>query len=277
VQGHVQGGVQTGVTAGAATYRRAALIRRYDRPLYNDPMVDEYYQGSDFFNFGYWTADTPNQKGACENLMERLLAFIPEKRGTVLDVACGRGATTCHLLRYYKPSRITGINISHRQLETSRIKVPGAHFVLMDAAKLGFPDATFDNVICVEAAFHFETRSDFVREVHRVLKPSGRVVLSDILVAGWAARLNPRIGEFNYVKDLQEYRQLYMRAGFGDVEVIDATRECWTAFYDHLWQWRREQFLAGRIARRSYYRMCFRNLVANAGVKRYLLVAATKS
>ena len=147
----------------------------------------------------------------------------------------------------------------------------------MDAATLGFRDRSFDASICVEAAFHFRTRADFIREAHRVLKSGGHLVLSDILVTRWAARLNAHIGAVNYVKDLQDYRRLYVQAGFRDVEIVDVTNECWTGFYNHFWRWRRGQVRAGKIRRLAYYRMCLRTLVANAGVKHYLLVAATKA
>ena len=42
--------------------------------------------------------------------------------------------------------------------------VPGRHFLQMDAARMAFDEASFDVVLCVEAAFHFDTRRDFLRE-----------------------------------------------------------------------------------------------------------------
>ena len=48
--------------------------------------------------------------------MEKLLAFIPSKQGNILDIACGLGATTRHLLGYYPPEHVVGINVSDVQL-----------------------------------------------------------------------------------------------------------------------------------------------------------------
>jgi MPBQ/MSBQ methyltransferase len=66
----------------------------------------------EFATYAYWTPETNIHHEACENLMEKLLAGIPEKNGNILDVACGKGATTRHLLEYYNPEDVTGINIS---------------------------------------------------------------------------------------------------------------------------------------------------------------------
>jgi ubiquinone/menaquinone biosynthesis C-methylase UbiE len=164
-----------------------SIKQRYDEPMHR-PLTREYYGRSDFFNFGYWFEDTRTQKEACENLMEKLLAFIPEKKGTILDVACGLGATTHHLLGYYRATDVVGANIAHVQLETSRVNAPGCSFVVMDAVNLGFEDCAFYNAICVEAAFHFDTRERFLGEAHRVLKPGGHLVLSDMLFPRWAGK-----------------------------------------------------------------------------------------
>ena len=155
------------------------LISRMNR-WYDNKMScginKKYYKNSGFFNFGYWDESSSDQKSASENLTERLLSFIPEKSGKILDVACGNGGTAAYLLRYYPPSKVTGINISEKQLETARKMAPGCTFLRMDAAQLEFECDFFDNIICLEAVFHFSTREDFLSEAYRVLKPGGRFI-----------------------------------------------------------------------------------------------------
>jgi cyclopropane fatty-acyl-phospholipid synthase-like methyltransferase len=102
----------------------------------------EFSRGSDFLNFGYWREDTRDPREASENLMEILLEFLPEKTGPILDVACGLGATTRYLLKYYRPSDVIAINILEQQLVKSRTNAPGCTFILMDAARLPTPRST---------------------------------------------------------------------------------------------------------------------------------------
>lgn len=252
-----------------------AIARLYDDRMY-DRLVDEYSHGSGFHNFGFWDENTPNAKEASENLMEKLLAFIPKKRGNILDVACGKGATTSYLLKYYVPSDVAGINISEKQLATCRKNAPGCGFLLMDAVDLGFVDESFDNIICVEAAFHFNTRERFLREVLRVLKLGGRLVFSDILLTREAeARRRFRAGE-NYLKDLKEYKDLLRRTGFTEITVVDATRSCFHGSFWHLVRFSHEKLLSGEMSMKSLRAFVKRFFAFVPELQYYLLASALK-
>ncbi len=226
-------------TAGPGN-AQASRPSGYDKWMV-DPIQATFFGHSDYYNYGYSTNEADSQREACENLIEKLLSFIPEKSGTILDVACGLGASTRHLLRYYNPSDVTGINISVRQLERARQNAPGCRFLYMDAVRLDFPDATFDNVLCIEAAFHFNTREQFLREALRVLKPGGRLVLSDIL-----GRLT-KAKDANRLEGPAAYQALLERVGFENVSVMDATQECSRSCGRRLRRWPGQDRHAGRL------------------------------
>jgi ubiquinone/menaquinone biosynthesis C-methylase UbiE len=246
----------------------------YDTGM-NRPLMLDYYGQSDFFNFGYWYEHTSHPKQASENLMEQLLGFIPHKHGSMLDIACGRGATTRYLLNYYPAADVTGINISLNQLARARQNAPDCTFLLMDATKLAFPSNHFDNMICVEAAFHFNTREEFLREAHRVLAPGGSLVLSDMLAHTWSARLARRVPRQNFVADVQSYREVYGRAGFEEVQVVDATTECWHRFRRNVARWAGQKFMGGQLNAKHLLRGAL-GVVLTAPITHYLLVAARK-
>jgi MPBQ/MSBQ methyltransferase len=221
---------------------KSSIIGRYDSLMYT-PGFREFFDGTDYANFGYWDATTATQRQASERLMEKLLEFIPDRSGAVLDVACGKGATTHYLTRYWPPERITGINISAKQLATCRVNAPGCSFLEMDAARLTFDDASFDSVICVEAAFHFDTREDFLQQALRVLKPGGWLSLCDVLMREEAEQTRPYRNPRNFVRDPDAYLEMLRRVGFREARVVDATEACWHGCYRHAVRYFHEQYL----------------------------------
>src|SRR5690606_25916897 len=122
-------GQRPGPQHGPQRQRADVVGNVYDQRLnWYFAVLDEYYGHSGFWNWGFWDFGTTNQREACENLMEELLAFIPEKRGRILDAACGLGGTTRYLLSYYEPEDVIAINIGAQQLDVARENAPGCTF-----------------------------------------------------------------------------------------------------------------------------------------------------
>jgi cyclopropane fatty-acyl-phospholipid synthase-like methyltransferase len=257
-------------------HRTAKAVNRwYDRRMYS-PRAEGRFAGSGFHNYGYWTPAVHTQVEACEELMEMLLAFIPQKEGTILDVACGKGGTTRFLLNYFDAESVTGINISEKQLETCRALAPGCTFVQMSATEIAFPAASFDNVICVEAAHHFVTREMFIAGAHRVLVPGGRLVLSDIVST--RPKTHRSVSPTHGALQVDDYKRLYTEAGFERVEVVDATSECIVGFRRHTMRRLRRKVRRGTIDAATFRRRRARQLRrARQAGNSYFLVCAHKS
>lgn len=100
---------------------------------------------------------------------------------TVLDVGCGIGGSSRILGRDYGFS-VTGITISPQQVQRAQQLTPtdlDVQFLVDDAMALSFPDASFDVVWSIEAGPHMPDKAIFAKELMRVLKPGGVLVVAD--------------------------------------------------------------------------------------------------
>jgi ubiquinone/menaquinone biosynthesis C-methylase UbiE len=247
------------------------LVRRYD-DFFRDPLFAAFVGHSGYANYGLWDDGARTGEEACDRLVDRLLGWVPATSGRVLDVACGQGGTTRRLLRSFPAERVAAINISKRQLDAAAGRTPGCALLVMDAARLGFADGSFDCILCVEAAFHFETRANFLAEAYRVLRPHGTLVFADIVARFGAGRV-PRA---NLLRSIREYEELLRGVGFAGVEITDATRATWKAFTA-----RYAAFARGRVAPlAALWRAPFllwRYAVTDLAIRSYVLGCARKT
>ncbi len=100
----------------------------------------------------------------------------------VLDAPCGAGALTRALAR-------SGLVAAGVDLQEQADEGP-AMFSRADLERpLPFGDGEFDAAFSVEGIEHLENGFAFVRELHRVLKPAGRLVLTTPNITGIRSRL----------------------------------------------------------------------------------------
>jgi cyclopropane fatty-acyl-phospholipid synthase-like methyltransferase len=143
-------------------------------------------------NMGYWAGIESSAPDRLEraNLALFDLAIDAANLGAgarVLDIGSGFGGCAIRIAERIAGSHVTGVNLSRVQLATSQrlVQRAGLHdriaFTRADARRLPFDSASFDAVVCVEAAFHFERRADCLAEAARVLRPGGRLSLVDLL------------------------------------------------------------------------------------------------
>ena len=98
----------------------------------------------------------------------------------ILDLCCGSGQTTQFLVE--KSSKVTGIDASSTAIERAKKIVPDATYLEALAEKMPFSEQEFDLVHSSVALHEMETEQlrEILKEVYRVLKPSGIFVFIDL-------------------------------------------------------------------------------------------------
>lgn len=199
-------------------------------------------QGKEFITAKYDFVHEMVRWGGLENLPQGT---------TLLDVGCGIGGSSRILAQDYQ-FEVTGVTISPQQVERAQELTPegvSAKFQVDDAMALSFPDASFDVVWSVEAGPHMPDKAVFARELLRVLKPGGILVVAD-----WNQR-DDRIIPLNFWEkpvmkqlldqwshpafaSIEGFAELLAETGLVEGEVItdDWTQETLPSWIDSIWQ-----------------------------------------
>lgn len=145
--------------------------------------------------------------------------------GAVLDVGCGTGTLFATIAPEREDARLTGLDLSPAMLTRARDKVgPGAGWVCGDAARLPFRTGSFDLVFSLSALHHWADPAAGLGEIRRILRPGGRVAITDWSGDMWTMRLRSRVLGLFDPAPLQVHRaddltDLLAAAGFGWIRV----------------------------------------------------------
>ncbi|MBI2669335.1 methyltransferase domain-containing protein [Candidatus Woesearchaeota archaeon] len=195
-----------------------------------------------YLNFGLWEEGAKNYQQAAEHMVQKLAKLAGlNKRGRLLDVACGMGPELLFLQKNFGCT-IEALEVTWKHLECAQQRIlkeeldEHIHLHHGTATRLPFEKETFTHLLCIEGAQHFPTREDFLKEAQRVLIPGGVLGLGDFVLKRQpktakekimleTARRAWHVPKENY-DTLESYKHKLSRQGFRNIvieEVGDLT------------------------------------------------------
>jgi ubiquinone/menaquinone biosynthesis C-methylase UbiE len=108
-------------------------------------------------------------------IVREILDSLPV--GVALDAACGTGRHTAYLAAL--GHKVIGVDTSLEMLDVARRKIPEGEFHEADLHNVPLADDSVDLVVCAIALSHVPDLARALRELVRVLRPGGDLVISD--------------------------------------------------------------------------------------------------
>jgi SAM-dependent methyltransferase len=115
----------------------------------------------------------PRTKEECEHYARYVWASSLV-HGDALDVACGTGYGSRILARR---ARVSGVDRDADAVSKARSRVAGA-YLTAEVPPIPFREDAFDFVVCFETIEHIRDDRAFMREIGRVLRPTGTLLIS---------------------------------------------------------------------------------------------------
>lgn len=200
-------------------------------------MFDKIAPYYDFLNrFLSLRIDTIWRKQA----IDRLKSANPQ---VILDVATGTADMAIEMTKRLSPKAIMGLDISKEMLKVGEQKITkkGLKNIITlmhgDSENLPFPDNSFDAITVAYGVRNFENLEKGLREMNRVLKPGGTVIILEFskptafpfkqAFNGYFKYILPQIGRITS-KDPHAYKYLYESVqafpdGQAFIEVLEKT------------------------------------------------------
>ncbi|MFA4916774.1 MAG: DVU_1556 family methyltransferase [Syntrophales bacterium] len=168
-------------------------------------------------------------------LTERVAELAGLHSGSLaLEVACGKGATSCFLSEKYG-CRILGLDLSLKLIKLAQKRVLNSgslinvDVLIGDSELLPFKNSVFDAVISECSVSLLPDKHGAAEEIKRVLKPEGKLVISDVILR---SEINNRLKNqitfascISGAESVEGYIRLFEDVGFEDTYVEDHSEE----------------------------------------------------
>jgi len=151
---------------------------------------------------------------------------------SVLDLGCGCGGATLHLVEAHRAGHAIGLDVEEPVIAKARERAAAGglsdrvEFLQADPGPLPFGEAVFDAVFSKDAIVHIADKEAVFAEIFRVLKPGGFFAASDWLISHDGA---PSADMESYLAaeglsfgmaSPQRYRVAMETAGFTDIDIV---------------------------------------------------------
>lgn len=169
--------------------------------------------------------------------VDRVLSGVSLFGKSVLDIGCGTGGITLHLVESHGASHATGFDIEEPVIVAARDRAwrrglsGRTRFVQAPPGRLPFPDAAFDVVFSKDALLHAPDKDAVFAEIFRVLRPGGMFAGGDWMIghdgepsADMKAYIEAEGLSFSMASPAR-YREAMRGAGFVDIVTVD--RNAW--------------------------------------------------
>ncbi len=166
-------------------------IKKILAPVYGDQdlAAHPFFLGG-YINFGYWDGipisgkiSIKNRIKASQVLYQQLLDLLElSKEDRVVEIACGHGLGSVMTVNKFQVKKMVGVDITPEQIQRARKnhqKLIGLSsrlsFQVGQADRTGLKSKAFTKMFSLEAAQHFPSIENFLKEAKRILKKGGRL------------------------------------------------------------------------------------------------------
>jgi ubiquinone/menaquinone biosynthesis C-methylase UbiE len=165
--------------------------------------------------------------------VDRVLEGLSLQGKTVLDIGCGSGGITLHLIERHGAAHAIGFDVELPVVEAARLRAAKrglsarATFVQAPPGPLPFADRSFDVVFSKDALLHVPDKDTLFAEIFRVLRPGGVFAASNWMISH-DGEPSPEMKAYIAAEGLSfamaspaRYAQAMRRAGFENVATRD--------------------------------------------------------